>query len=390
MRRGLSSRISGLGLVLLALISCGLALAWRLADPAAPDAFYLPPPGASADPGALLRSEAFTRAVPKGARAWRILYTTTSAAHSSKAASAIVMTSTVPRQMPRPVIAWAHGTTGVDSGCAPSMRANAFVGVPALDEILAAGWVYIAADPADLVGESAGLALLDAVRAARQTEGLDIDGRTILWGVSEGGNAAMWAGIRARDYAPDIQILGVAALAPLSDVGAFLASEQMSSQGKIVSTYLTAAYERAYPDPKSDSYIDPASHLILGDIASRCAVGFPQLFSATEASLLPRTVFAHWREGAFGARLDESTPKGLIPAPVLIAQGETDNLVPIKIQDRYVATRCAAGQVIEYRLYRSRDHTSLLAQNSRLEPDLVRWTQNRLSGLPAQTTCPQN
>jgi hypothetical protein len=47
---------------------------------------------------------------------------------------------------PRPVLAWAHGTTGVVPGCAPSLTDQAITRVPELDRLLARGRVVVATD----------------------------------------------------------------------------------------------------------------------------------------------------------------------------------------------------------------------------------------------------
>ena len=56
------------------------------------DEFYAAPRTVPAEPGQLIRSEPFTRGIPDGAAAWRILYTTTHADNSAAVASAIVVT----------------------------------------------------------------------------------------------------------------------------------------------------------------------------------------------------------------------------------------------------------------------------------------------------------
>jgi uncharacterized membrane protein HdeD (DUF308 family) len=86
-----------------------------------PDAFYTPPQNVPARPGVLLRSDTFTTGIPGDARAWRILYTTTTAAGRPAVASGVVVVAKDALASPRPVIAWAHGTTGFASKCAPSL-----------------------------------------------------------------------------------------------------------------------------------------------------------------------------------------------------------------------------------------------------------------------------
>jgi hypothetical protein len=49
--------------------------------------------------------------------------------------------------------------------------------------------------------------------------------------------------------------------------------------------------------------------------------------------------------------LEQNTPTGPIPVPVMITQGDQDDLVLPDIQRRFVAARCAAGQRIDFRTY---------------------------------------
>jgi pimeloyl-ACP methyl ester carboxylesterase len=56
--------------------------------------------------------------------------------------------------------------------------------------------------------------VLDAARAARQLDGAGAGGRVVLAGHSEGGHAVLWAAELATSYAPELQVTGVAALAP--------------------------------------------------------------------------------------------------------------------------------------------------------------------------------
>lgn len=369
---------------------------WTAARPVQPDAFYEPPAERPRDPGALLRSEAYTKQLPPGARGWRILYTTRRG-DAPAVASAIVVTSTQAAAAPRPVIAWAHGTTGIVPGCAPSVMAP-FANVPAINGIVTENWVYVATDypglgtpggHAYLVGEDAARAVLDAIRAARRLEGLSLDNRAVVWGHSQGGNSALWTGIRAEDYAPDVNIVGVAALAPASDLPALFKASQGTTFGKIVSSYLIKAYAAAYPDIGIPPYVSARMRPFVSDIASRCAGGWPTLFSVAETSLLPSAgIFARDPAGgALGERLRQNTPATGIAAPVLIAQGTADDLVLPALQARYVAARCASGQPIDYRIYPRRDHVSLVTDHPALDSELIAWSRDRFAGLPDTPNC---
>lgn len=381
-----------------AMVAAAVAYLVWTAQPPAPDAFYDPPSTLPSAPGVLLRQEPFTRAVPAGGRAWRILYTTTRDNDAVAVASAVVLTSAKAASGPRPVISWTHGTTGVVPGCAPSVLPSPYPfdpTVPALAQLIAHGWVLVGTDYTGLgtrgphpylIGEGEARSALDAVRAARQLREIELENRTIAWGYSQGGHAALWTGILAPRYAPDVHLIGIAALAPATDVGALVEAAQNTLAGRPMSAYIVTAYSAAYPDVRFDEYIGPRER---GDaIANRCLTGSGAILSVLVSAALGRTMFVlPPNQGALGKRFQENTPRAHIAAPVLIAQGTADDLVLPAVQERFVQERCREGQSLEFRTYAGRDHVSLVAEGSALIEDLVTWTRQRLAGTPAPTGC---
>ena len=114
--------------------------------------FYsTPTPFPAGRPGELIRSETFDDyQLPEGISAVRILYHSRSANGGDVAASGVVL---VPDKPPpaggRPVIAWAHGFTGVARHCAPSLMRNLNQG-PFLSMYVKLGYAVVAADYAGL------------------------------------------------------------------------------------------------------------------------------------------------------------------------------------------------------------------------------------------------
>jgi alpha-beta hydrolase superfamily lysophospholipase len=107
-----------------------------------------------------------------------------------------------------------------------------------------------------------------------------------------------------------------------------------------------------------------------------------------ESLLFDRSVFDRpLTEGSFGERLEENIPRGPIDVPLLVAQGEDDQLVLPEAQADYVEARCAAGGRVEYRTYPGKDHVPLVEADSPYLDDLVAWTQARLEGRAARSTC---
>lgn len=364
-----------------------------------PTAFYAPPASVPAQPGVLLRSEPFTRDVPSDARAWLILYTTTRAAGVPAVASAIVVAPAHPPAGPRPVIAWTHGTTGVAEGCAPSLLTRPFESgaLFVLPQILAQGWVLVATDytgmgtpgPSPfLIGQGEARSDLDAVRAAHQLTQLDLAGQTVLWGHSQGGHAALWAGILAPAYAPQDHVVGVAALAPASDLTGLVDDLAGVPGGSIFAAYVITAYSQAYGDVSFGQYVRPAAQVISRRAAARCLSGPGALVSVAQSLALDKPIYAgNPAGGPLGQRLAQNTPTGLIQAPLLIAQGLADSLVLPSVHAQYVAQRCAAGQKLDYLAYPGRNHVGLVTADSPLIPALISWTQDRLTGKPAPEDC---
>ncbi len=397
-RRMALSAISWVLAVSGALLCAGLGLLWWRSAPPTPDAFYEPPGNLPPSPGRLVRQEDFARAVPPGARAWRILYTTTRDEQVGAVASAIVLAPASLPAGPSPVVAWTHGTTGIATGCAPSVLPLPFPfdqTVPAVPQLITEGWVLVGTDYVGLgthgphpylVGQGEARSALDAIRAARQIEGLALADETVVWGHSQGGHAALWTGALAPSYAPDVRIAGVAALAPATDLPALVEAAQGSPVGKMMASYVTTSYSQVYGDVRVDEYVGPTRRA--RGMANRCLSGPGALLSVAVAATLERPVFiASPARGALGARLQANTPHGFVEAPLLIAQGRSDDLVLPAIQDRFVEERCAAGQALEYRTYEGRDHVSLVAQDSPLTDDLVRWTRARFAGEPVPAEC---
>jgi hypothetical protein len=76
-------------------------------------AFYDPPDDLDGEPGTILRSEPFDEGLPSGTQGWRVLFVSTDDQGEPIAVSGLVLASSDPAPGPRPVLAGAHGTTGI-------------------------------------------------------------------------------------------------------------------------------------------------------------------------------------------------------------------------------------------------------------------------------------
>jgi len=364
------------------------------------DDFYASPRDVPAGPGKLIRAEPFTRDVPDDALGWRILYTTTSGDGTATTASALVV---VPRSGAGawPVIDWNHGTTGYAQNCAPSLAGQPF-GSGALfvvPEIIEHGWALVATDYPGLgapgthpylVGKDSAHASLDAVRAARQLSEARLGAKTTVWGHSQGGGAALWTAAVAREYAPDVPLSGVAALAPAANLPALVSHLPQVTGGSIFGSFAFAAYANTYPDVTWRDYIRPGAEATVRAMSQRCLAEPGALVSVLDVLGLsndPQVFAKDPLSGPFGQRLRENVPPATMTAPVLLAQGAADTLIVPTAQKAYVDGLCSAGVAVDYRTYQGLDHVPLVEERSRLIPQLLDWTSQRFAGAPATAKC---
>ncbi|WP_149359317.1 alpha/beta hydrolase [Lolliginicoccus suaedae] len=215
-------RMPGLALVAV-LAACAPAML------AAPAATAAPLPGIDASgpaeampaPGGIVESSALDPAIrlPGAGHAYRMTYATTGARGEAVLSTATVQ---VPEGTPPPggwpVMAWAHGTTGIGDDCAPSADPGADRDYPAY--WLRQGFAIVATDYAGLGtpgvhpylhAGSAASSVADSVRAARALN-LRLSGDWVAIGHSQGGHAVIELA-RQPDASTD-GLRGVVALAP--------------------------------------------------------------------------------------------------------------------------------------------------------------------------------
>jgi len=152
--------------------------------------------------------------------------------------------------------------------------------------------------------------------------------------------------------------------------------------------YALAAYDATYDDVHAAAHVRASARIPLERIADRCLRSPVSEVSITEARIMAdRFVKESLYEGGLGRRLSENDATGAIDAPLLVAQGERDRVVTLRLQDAYVEDRCAAGQALDYRTYPGRGHGDLLREGSPFVDELLDWTADRFASKPTTTTC---
>jgi alpha-beta hydrolase superfamily lysophospholipase len=372
--------------------------------PAAPpgDVYAVPDPLPPAAPGTPIWAERV--AAPEGAVAWRVLYHSRSIRDEDIAVSGLVV---VPDREPPPggfpVIAYAHGTTGLADSCAPSRRAEAVRDGAAagargdlpLPPFWDAGYVVAATDYEGLgtpgphpylVGGSEARGVLDSIRAARAMAQAHAGEPAVVVGISQGGHAALFTGELAHAYAPDAGLRGVVALAP----GAELAQAAMLLMGDPTVVGFGVAighgFAAAHPDLRLDEVLTPRALAAIDVIETGCIDDILDAYAgpATETLRLERLMQPPWP-----ALLDENTPgRAPTPVPILVGQGEADPLVIPELTDALVARLCAIGNDVTYRRYPGESHSGVVEAS---QDDVLEWIGELVAGRPTGTAgdeCP--
>ncbi|HPL16029.1 MAG TPA: lipase family protein, partial [Spirochaetota bacterium] len=159
-------------------------------------------------------------------KAWNVMYYSTDALGAPNIVTGTVL---VPKKSwsifsSRPIIAYAVGTHGLCHACAPSAQLAAGTDYENenLAQALGRNYAVVVTDnpgytidavPTYMSGKAQGHALLDIVTAASKIPSACLSARAkvAIWGYSQGGQTAAWAGELQPGYAPGLRLAGVAA-----------------------------------------------------------------------------------------------------------------------------------------------------------------------------------
>ena len=363
--------------------------------------FYtLPAPLPEGAPGSLIRSDRLLGA-PDGAIAWRVLYQSTDVGGAPVGVSGVIIAPT--RAAPNegwPIVSWGHPTTGAYGRCAPSVGDDPFLLIEGLHELLDAGYAVVATDypgmgadgpPSYLIGVSEGNSVLDAARAARAIPEAHTGNRLLLWGHSQGGQAALFAAQSAPTYAPELDLLGVAVAAPAVELGELLNDDIVNDSGVTLGAYSFDAYQKVYgpsdPSLELGSILTPAGVAALPEMVPLCLLGQNKELHAIADPLVGNFLrAAPAKTEPWATLLEQNTPGGQpVAVPMLVFQGEADTLVKPATTAQYVQKLCTNGEHVEFRTYPGISHGEIA---ERAVPMLIPWLGDLVAGRPTATTCP--
>jgi pimeloyl-ACP methyl ester carboxylesterase len=389
--------------------------------------------------GQVIKQEKIETSI-KGAQAWKIAYISSDISGRKTIATGLVV-APVGSAPPggRPVMTWAHGTTGAAQNCGPSQVIDPVVplneyfllggnswtdyGIPAVEEFLKEGYVVVATDYQGLgsggrhqysVAATNGMDTLNAARAASAMKETGAGKKTVVYGWSQGGGATIaLAGMpdyikQAGTASDNLDIVGFVALAPqdisilapagkLDQVSAdkyFQDLQKMFLDNIFNFTHATMYYwgtQAAFPNLKlTDIFTDDGTKVVDQIYRNKCmhvaSDTFNFLYSSSYKTLLKQTPSntLAWTE----AMLKGGVPAVKPIAPVQIYFGSKDTAVPPMMHKLYQDQVCKlGGNVGRMQLPGEQSHFTTPASS---KPFYLSWVKDRIAGKALANACPQN
>lgn len=273
-----------------------------------------------------------------------------------------------------PVVAWAHGTTGLGDQCAPSTLPRSPRDSTYLNHMLDQGYAVVASDYAGLGtpgllsylnGEVAAHNIIDSVAAARNA-GLPLSSKYSIVGQSQGAGAAMNAAARADglDEPYGLDYRGVVATGTPANIEAIF---QWAAPNfppiaiprglNVYSIYILTALRDAHPELDINSFLTPEGIGMLDAAEVQCYDDLQNTVGDTQvARLLTRPL--NQIPNFYGILRDfMGTPDRGYTRPVFLGQGLLDIDVPAPFALSLAAQMALNAQPPELHVYPTEDHS---------------------------------
>ncbi|PWV84476.1 Lysophospholipase, alpha-beta hydrolase superfamily [Prauserella marina] len=336
-------------------------------------------------PGTVVRSESFADwSLEDGMRGTRMIYDSRSARGEPVVTSAAVVTPD--GEPPRggwPVIAWAHGTSGVAPQCAPTLMKDLYYG-EVIKEYVKRGYAVVATDYSGLgAGKGHEYITMQAnandvrysVAAARQA----VDGLAERWiavGHSQGGQAA-WGAARQQAAEPVGELLGAVALAPATSLDRSGAAIRNAAGSAAYLPYIGYTLAEQYPGFKPEDILTEAGMRHYDRYVKEGCLPLAVALTgdATPAQFLKPGWLGNPSVREFIERNRYANEKTAVP--LFVASGAKDVSVAPATVAETVAEQCAHETAVEYTEYPG-THDELIGESS---ADVMRWIADRFAGV---------
>lgn len=408
-RKGLARAALALAF-LSALVMAPTALAGPVEGPSG-EAFYTPPSSLpEGGPGTLVwyRPTTVNLGVTlPSVNAWDVMYKSTNETSEASVVTGMVITPSEAWKGsgPRPVVSYAEGTQGLAHQCAPSIQIAGGTEYDggAIIAALKKGYAVAVTDyegytngstPTYIAGKAEGHAVLDAVKAAQQLPGAEVSASApvIIWGYSQGGQAAGWAGQLIKSYAPELHVAGVAAggvpgnLVALAEFGEGTSASAFGLDSVAGLAYAYASI--ANPEMELHELLTEEGFAAMSKLRSECAIQSLHEFTDTTYASLSKH-HESFPEAIHHSMVLESIVNAqklggtAIPVPVYHYHGLIDEFVPVKQDAELHEAWCSLGVKDDFQLYPG-EH---LLTDPTAVPTVMKWIEERIEGKAAPSTC---
>ena len=294
-----------------------------------------------------------------------------------------------------PVVAVGHGTVGIDGPCGPSLSPWLEGALSFVAPLIERGYAVSVADYEGLGvkgahpyldARTAGLNMIDSVRALRHAFPGETSTLWAAFGHSQGGAAAWAADEQAGTYAPELQILGAVAAAPAADVTKFVdlaATGTLSREQRLSMPLIVESLARRHPELNRDDFRRDAAAQNW-DVLTACQ-GSELMQRSAVADKLIGTEFAP-RTPEAGELLRKflqqwALPQRPLTAPMSVWYGGSDAYINPEWTRAAIERACAMGGSVTVEFQPGKGHSDVDLATQ------LQWLLDRFAGRPVHNDC---
>lgn len=338
------------------------------------------------------------------ANAWNVTYLSEDAAGVKRVATGTVF---VPRSAPvsgeRTVILYAPGVHGLGNNCAPSRQFEIDGEYEAANiaDALKAGHAVLVTDyvgytngsvPRFMAGASQGRNLLDIFKAATGIPGVGFtaSAKAAIWGYSQGGQAAAFAGELKPSYAPNLNLIAVAQGGTPGDL--FSTANYLNQRNGAAFLFSAiVGLREEYPTRVPYNLVmNPQGKIAFDELKGKCI--FRAMYDYQNDDVQEYTTEGFTLEnmlslpGIESVLADQALGTKKVDVPMYQYHGQADQFIPLQQAINLKKAYCAKGTDVAFHLYPG-EHIITQFQAS---AKVLEWLGDRFNGRATASSCNTN
>ena len=329
-----------------------------------------------------------------GAKALRVRYRSTSSdGQHTVVTGALFVPAGTPPAGGWPVLAHAHGTTGINNDCGPSSSPNLLGMVVMVVGYLKAGYAVAFTDYQGLGGggmhvyldnKTEGYNVIDSVRALRNIKPGVISDRWVIVGGSQGGGASWAAAEQASVYAPELHLAGAVNAVPAANISGYAQLAEDEAMTPVQSAAYTAVLitqGRAHPDFDMDHYLRGSVKTNLDALGSckDLEARNRAVLQIKPDELKPSTHEATLKLQSLLQAM--AVPQRKADAPMLVIYAGKDEYINAAWTKKAIEDACKLGTRIVADFQEDKSHGTFDGSH------ILDWLHDRLAGKPLDKSC---